>query len=102
MLAPVARDPLSSQVLDELVFPKVLANRANRDTIPAMEVRILDEHVGRVRLGRDLVVALGHIPASQRDVVRVERVDAIRVLRTVLRGLEIHLPSVHIMTDAMR
>ena len=45
-----------------------------------MEHRVLDEHVRRISLERDIVVSAGHVPIAHRDIVRVERVYAVGVL----------------------
>lgn len=78
--APIADDPLRGDVLDELEYAFILPDGANSGALRTMEMRVLDEHVRRIGFGRDRVVAPGHVPAAQGDVVRVKGVDAVRVL----------------------
>lgn len=78
--APIADDPLRGDVLDELEYAFILPDGANSGALRTMETRVLDEHVRRIGFGRDRVVAPGHVPAAQGDVVRVKGVEAVRVL----------------------
>ena len=84
MVALIADNPLRRHVLNKLIHPGVLPDRADGNAAGAVEARVLHEQVRRVRLGRDRVVAPGHVPPAESDVVRVEGVDAVCVLR---RGL---------------
>ena len=79
MYASVADDPLGRHVLDELEDAGILANGADGDAARGVEVRVLDEQVRRVRFGGERVVAPGHVPAAEGDVVRVECVDAVGI-----------------------
>ncbi len=85
MGTPVADNPLGSDVLDELVHAGVLTDGTDGDAAAITEVRVLDEHVGGVGFGGHGVVAFGHVPVPQGDVVGVEGVDAVCVLCRCLR-----------------
>ena len=68
-------------VLNDLVDAVVLADATNSNatTFPARYV--FHKDVGGVGLLRDAVVAIGDIPVSERDIVRVDGVGAVRVVR---------------------
>ena len=85
MVALIADNPLRRHVLNKLIHPGVLPDRADGNAAGAVEARVLHEQVRRVRLGRDRVVAPCHVPPAEGDVVRVEGVDAVCVLRRRLR-----------------
>jgi len=90
-------DIADGDVLNPLEFAIVLPNAAHRKTEAGVPVLVLDENVGAVGFGRDVIVAAVNHPVAEGDVVGVDNIGAIGIQRgEVESNLLLRIRAVHI------
>jgi len=77
-------DVVHVDVLDDINFAGVLAQRTDTNTVAAVTDEVLNNDVGAVGLERNTIVAVVDMRVLNHDVIRTVRVPAIRVLSGVL------------------
>ena len=78
------RNALRRKVFDVCKFSSVLSDRAQRDAVAMVEVRILDQYIRRVGFRGDSVIAVVDCPIAKYNIRRVKRVRAVGVLSRIL------------------
>lgn len=74
------------KILDNVDFAWVLPNGANRDTVAAIAVHVLNQHLSTVGLEGNAVVTVVNHAVLNDNVRRPVRVPTVGVLRFVLAG----------------
>ena len=86
VLAVEQRDVFEPRVGDVVLDARVLPDAAHADAVGAVAPEVFHKDIGRVRLGREAVVADVDARVGYRETVDVERVEAVCVFGKGLVG----------------